>query len=124
MDEFGPNFDAPGVPKKPDIVLYDNKKMTAQIVDLAVTCEYQTSYDYSASSFGQSRARKIEKYQQLKRFLAAKGYSGSVGDIVYGSLGSVCRYNMKVYLGLLGLHKGPAKSLERDRSVRHINANH
>jgi hypothetical protein len=110
---------------RPDIQLYDDKTMTASIVDLAVAFEDQVGDDAaSTSNFAAVRAAKEGKYEVLRQFLEFRGYTVRVSALLYDSLGSVCPQNYAVYTEELGVRKGATRALERLLSARHINFSH
>lgn len=75
---------------RPDLVIVDNEKKTATIVDLAITNQS------SSSSLEDARQKKIAKYLHIKDFYEEKGYSTSLNAIVFGNLGATDEQNVNL----------------------------
>lgn len=90
----------PGDPQglKPDLVILNDTTGQATVVDVTVPFE-------GSNAFGDVREAKIQKYNYLKKILAAKGYHKViVNAFVIGSLGS-WDPNNEPLLRQLGVHQ-------------------
>ncbi len=97
---------------RPDLILRDEKNKKIAIVDLAITFE-----DHRKNAFVDARARKVEKYQDLKQEYEARGYRVALNALVYGSLGCISANNEEVLRRDLGVAPHTARTLQRSISL-------
>lgn len=104
---------------RPDLILRDDKAKTLAIVDLAITFE-----DHKKNAFADARARKQEKYNELKQEYVSRGYQVTLDALVYGSLGCIDRENFSVLTKALNVSKTEIRRLQRLISLDCIKHSH
>ncbi|KAK3917638.1 hypothetical protein KUF71_007117 [Frankliniella fusca] len=82
--------------EKPDLVVLDEKRKRASIIDIA--CPFENRYE----ALEAKREEKIRKYSPLADVLKTNGYQVDVDAVVVGALGTWDAYNDRA-LALLGI---------------------
>ena len=73
--------DAPG-DLRPDLVILNQEKMVATIVDVTIP------YEGEVNSFIAARAEKLRKYHPLEEWLSAQGFTVTLHAFIVGALGA------------------------------------
>lgn len=104
---------------RPDLILRDDKAKELAMVDVAIAFE-----DHKKNSFADARARKQEKYEELKQEYEARGYKVTLDALVYGSLGCIDRGNFAVLTKTLSVSSTESRRLQRLISLDCIRHSH